>query len=330
MPLTSQEQRCIDLALGSLGDLYGGTWRVPDGPTLDDLHDSEPTPECLATNDQISAALEVKTLSGGEVARAYKEALHSLPRALDPHCDGFYILGPATAFHVPVDQPMLRHLRREVARLAPLLARGETRGVRLPREAWVSLDWEHGPGRVHCCHNYSEHLFESLGSRITGSFMLVDQHLPDHSFVTAEALAAFHAELIAACYRRTHGGSNHFGWYEEIPLLRCDEEGDDTRGLDVLAVTEAYHVDAALAEALDYLLDKALKKFERKWAERHVIVFDKATGLCNAERMTQALSWYTPDELSNVDLILLTNNDEVSVVWNKDGSLAVSGRDSRT
>jgi hypothetical protein len=318
MPLTSQEQHCIDLALGPLGDLYGGTWHVTQGPTLDDLHKSQASPECLVTDGLISAAVEVKTLTGGEVERAYKEALASLPRALDPHCDGFYILGPATAFHVPVDQPLLRHLRKEVRRVAAKLARGETGGVRLPRKAWVSLDWAHGPGRVHCCHNNTGHLFEGLASRITGSFMLVDQHLPEHSFVTDEALAAFHTELIGACYRRTHGGSNHFEWYEEIPLLRCDEEGDDTRGLDVLAVTEAYHVGAAVAEALDYLLEKALKKFERTWAERHVIVFDQATALCNAQRVGQALSWVTREELANVDLILLTHNDEVTVVWSND------------
>ena len=321
MPLRSQERHCIDLALGPLGHLYGGTWRVTDGPTLDDLHKSQASPECLVTNGLINAAVEVKTLSGDDVERAYKEALKSLPRALDPGCDGFYVLGPAIAFRVPVDQPLLRHLRKEVRRVAQKLARGETGGVRLPRKAWVALDWAHGPGRVHCCHNYSEHLFEGVGSRITGSFMLVDQHLPDHNFVTAEALAGFHAELVAACYRRTHDGSNHFEWYEEIPLLRCDEEGDDERGLDVLAVTEARHVGAAVAEALDYLLEKALKKFKRRWAERHVIVFDKATGSCNAERVRQALSWYTPDELSDVDLILLTDNGNVAVVWKRDGRL---------
>jgi len=59
MPLTPQEQRCIDLALGPLGDLYGGTWRVSDGPTLDDLHESQSSPECLVTNGSISAAVEV-------------------------------------------------------------------------------------------------------------------------------------------------------------------------------------------------------------------------------------------------------------------------------
>ncbi len=319
MPLTPQELRCIELALPVLADRYGGTWLLNDGPTLDDLYRNEKTPECLVNNGVIKAAIEVKTLTGGDVERAYKEALMSLPRALDPGCDGFYVLGPAIPLSVPVDRPMLRYLRREVEKLAPTLARGETGSVHLQRKAWVSLESPDGPGRVHCCHDYSEHLFEGLSSRIVGSFMLVDDHLPDHSFVTAEALEKFHTELAAACHRRTHDGSNHFEWYEEIPLLRCDKEGDDERGLDVLAVTEATHVRTSVAEALDYVLEKALEKFKRSWAERHVIVFDKAAGLCDANRVKQALSWYTPDELLNVDLILETDEDDIAVVWSSDG-----------
>ena len=253
--------------------------------------------------------------------RAYSEALKSLPRALDPGCDGYYVLGPAVPLSVPVDRPMLRQLRNEVRRVAPKLVRGETGGVRLPRKAWVSFHGPGGPGRIYCCHNYSNYLFEGLASRIVGSFMLVDQHLPDHSFVTAEALEGFRVELASACYRRTHDGSNHFEWYEEIPLLRCDEEGDDERGLDVLAVTEARDVRASVAEALDYILEKALGKFKRRWADRHVIVFDRASGLCCAERVKQALSWYTPEDLRDVDLILMTDADDVGIVWSNDGRI---------
>ena len=84
MPLTPQEQHCIELALGTLGELYGGTWRVPDGPTLDDLHKSQVSPECLVTNDVINAAIEVKRLTGDSVWQAYKEALRSLNRSLVP------------------------------------------------------------------------------------------------------------------------------------------------------------------------------------------------------------------------------------------------------
>ena len=332
MLLTSQERRCIDLALPVLADLYGGMWAPPDGSTLAKLFPHEKTPKCLVTNGLIRAAIEVKRLTGDEVERAYKEALKSLSRALDPECDGFYVLGPAVPFKVPVDRPLLRHLRREVRKVAPKLARGQTDGVRVPREAWVSLDWAHGPGRVHCCHNYSEHLFDGLASRIAGSFMLVDQQLPDHNFVTAKARADFRSELVAACYRRTHGGSHHFEWYEEIPLLRCDVEGDDERGLDVLAVTEARHVGTAVAEALDYVLEQALKKFQRprgeRWAERHVIVLDKETPSCDAARVKQALSWYSPDELRDIDLILLSDGNDVAIVWSNDGGLQPGDQDA--
>ena len=318
MPLDPQEQACVEFALPRLSKLHGGVWRILDGPTPDDMDDSQPTPDCLVTNDLISAAVEVKMLTGGDIERAYGEALRSLRRSLDPHSDGYYVLGPAPAFQPPVKEPLFRHLRREIARVAPKLVRGETGYVRLPRKAWVSLEREQGPGRVHCCHNYTEHLFEELGSRINGSFMLVDDHLPDHSLVTADALENFHAKLSAACYRRTHGESNHFEWYEEIPLLRCDEEEDDFRGLDVLAVTEAFHVDTALGEALDHVLEKALKKFWRSWADLHVIVFDKAMGACNAERLKQALVHHSADELSAADLILMTDKEEVSVLWRLD------------
>ena len=320
MPLSSQERRCIDLVLPVLADLYGGKWTQDDGPTLDELYPNERTPECLVNNGRIKAAIEVKALTGDDVERAYKEALLSLSRTLDPGCEGFFVLGPAVALAVPVDRPMFRYLRKGVLKLAPKLARVETGGVRLPRKAWVSLETAHGPGRVHCCHNYSEHLFEALEARITGSFMLVDDHLPDHSFVTAEAFETFHTELAAACFRRTHDGSNHFEWYEEVPLLRCDSEGDNERGLDVLAVSEARDVSTGVAEALDYVLEKALEKFHRSWAERHVIIFDKAAGLCDAERVKKALSWYTPEELEDVDLILETDDDDIAIVWSNDRS----------
>lgn len=271
----------------------------------------------MVTNGTIKAAVEVKRLSGDEVSRSYNEALLSLPRALDPGCEGFYVLGPSVALNVPVDRPLLRPLKREIARVAPTLTRGETGGVRLPRSAWVALDWEGGPGRVRCCHNYSEHYFSDMTLQVNGSFLLVDQHLPDHDFVTQESRENFLTELAAACYRRINGGSNHFDWYEEIPLLRCDQEGDQERGIDVLAITKARHVDTAVAEALDYIIEKALAKFDRleRWAQKHVIVLDRVDVMCSPERVTRAFSWYTSAELSNVDLILLIDKDAVSIVW---------------
>jgi hypothetical protein len=325
MPLTPQEQHCIDLALGALGDLYGGTWRVPDGPTLDDLHKSQASPECLVTNDLISAAVEVKRLTGDSVMQAYREALMSLNRSLTPSCGGYYTLSPAVDFRLPIDGWLRRHLKEEIERVAPALVPGGAPGaVHIPRKAHVSMSREDGPGYLTCCHNSTRNLVAAASPLVTGTFLLVDQGMLEHSFVTCAGLAAFHAALADACRRRVETGSGHFEWFEEWELWRCEDSPDDDPrdrdGVHVICVTEARSVEASVAEALDLMLEKALKKFERTWAERHVIVFDQARVLCNAERAGQALSWVTPDELANVDLILLTHNDEVSVLWKKRAS----------
>jgi hypothetical protein len=323
VPLTSQEQHCVDLALGPLGDLYGGTWRVTDGPTLDDLHESQASPECLLTNGLISAAVEVKRLTGDSVMQAYTEALLSLNRSLIPSCGGYYTLSPAIDFRLPIDGSLRRLLKKEIKRVAPTLVPGGAPGVvHIPRKAHVSMSREDGPGNLWCCHNSTGNLVAEASPLVTGTFLLVDQGTLEHNFVTDAGLAAFHAALADACRRRIETGSGHLQWFEEWELWRCEDFPDDDPcdrdGVHVICVTEARSVDVSVAEALDLMLEKALKKFERTWAERHLIVLDQATALCNAERVGQALSWVTPEELANVDLILLTDNDEVSVVWSND------------
>jgi len=323
MPLTPQEQRCSDLTLGTLGGLYGGSWWIPDGPTLDELHESQASPECLVTNGSTSAAIEVKRLTGDSVLQAYREALISLHRSLIPSCGGYYTLYPALGFRLPMDGSLRRLLKREIERVAPTLAPGGPTGALLiPRKAHVSMARQDGPGHLSCCHNSTGRLVAEASRLVTGTFLLADQGMPEHSFVTDAGLAAFHAALAAACRRRVETGSGHLEWFEEWGLWRCedfpDDDPRDRDGVHLICVTEARSVDASVAEALDLILEKAVKKFERTWAERHVTVFDKATGLCNAERVMQALSWVMPEELSKIDLILLTDNDEVSVVWKND------------
>jgi hypothetical protein len=323
MPLTPQERHCIALALPLLGQLYGGSWWIPDGPTLDELHESQASPECLVTNGSTSAAIEVKRLTGDSVLQAYREALLSLRRSLIPSCGGYYALNPAIDFRLPIDGWLRRLLKREIERVAPTLAPGGPTGaVLIPRRAHVAMARENGPGYLSCCHNSTGRLVTEASPLITGTFLLADQEMLEHSFVTDAGVAAFHAALADACRRCVQTGSGDVEWLEEWELWRFkdfpDDDPRDRDGVDLICVTEARSVDASVAEALDLMLEKALKKFERTWAERHVIVFDKATGLCNAERVRQALSWVTPDEVANVDLILLTDNDEVSVVWKND------------
>ena len=336
MPLTSQELRCIDLVLGPLGGLYGGEWQIVGGPTLDDLYPSRASPECLLTNGLISAAVEVKMLTGDSVMQAYREALQSLNRSFIPSCGGYYTLNPALDFRLPIDGSLRRLLKHEIERVAPTLMPGGASGaVRIPRKAHVSMCRQDGPGNLRCCHNSTGHFVAAASSLVTGTFLLVDDGMLEHSFFTDAGLAAFHAALSDACLRRIETGAGELDWFEEWELWRCedfpDDDPRDRDGVHVICVTEARSVDASVAEALDLMLEKALRKFDRVWAEKHVIVFDQATAFCSAERVAKAMSWVTPEELANVDLILLTHNDQVSVVWKSDATPeGPSGREGKS
>lgn len=323
MPLTAQEQHSIGLILPFLGELYGGEWHMPDGPTLDDLHASRASPECLLENGSITAAVEVKRLTGDSVFQAYHEALTSLARSLTPSCGGYYTLSPAVDFRLPIDGALRRLLKKEIERVAPsLVPEGPPGPVRIPRRAHVAMSWENGPGNIWCCHNSTGNLVAAASPRITGTFLLIDDGMLEHSFVTDSGREAFHSALADACRRRIESGFGELEWFEEWELQRCkdfpDDDPNDRDGVFIICVTEARHVDESVVEALDLVLEKALKKFVTKWADKHVIVFDSATALCNAERVGEAFSWVAPEEMANVDLVMLTDNAEVSIVWRKD------------
>ncbi len=66
-------------------------------------YDSVPSPECLVRSEPSDAAIEVKRLTGDSVFQAYMEALQVLRALLGPSCGGFYWLGPAVDFRLPID-----------------------------------------------------------------------------------------------------------------------------------------------------------------------------------------------------------------------------------
>jgi hypothetical protein len=67
MPLDSQEENAIRLALPILDSLWGSGWGPPDGSTLNESYPSVPTPECVVSNGTLDAAVEVKRLTGDSV-----------------------------------------------------------------------------------------------------------------------------------------------------------------------------------------------------------------------------------------------------------------------
>jgi hypothetical protein len=306
VPPTPQEARCIDLARDHLTTLYGGVWRPVDGPSLDDLYPSEPTPEVIVGNEHMTAAIEVKRLTGDSVYQAYKESIFSLQRSLAPSCGGYYHLNPPVDFRLPMDLTLRREVKKEIERLAPMLTQAQSGPVRIRRDGHIALISPSGPAHIHCLHHYGD-LLRPLLDRITGQFFLVDEGL-EHSFLTDEGREAFYDAVATACQRRLGGNVAAVTWYEEWELTKVDNDED---GVWIIAVTEARDMHASVAECVYTMLYKGQKKFAaRRWADRHVLVFE-TSALASVPRVGSVVANLEPDELEGIDLLLLVDGDSV-------------------
>jgi hypothetical protein len=305
MPITTQEAHCIDLACSHLTAISAGPWHPVDGPSLDDLYPSEPTPEVIVTNDRATAAIEVKRLTGDSVFQAYLESIFSLRRSLVPACGGYYWLSPPANFRLPMDLPLRRQVKKEIERLAPMLAEGESGPVRIHREAHIALISESGPPYIHCLHQSSD-LLRPLLDRIEGQFFLVDEGL-EHSFVTDQGREAFYEAVAKACRMRLEDNFAPVTWCEEWELTRGDNNDED--GVDMIAVTQARDMDSSVREAVYAMIEKGRSKFVgRRWTDNHVLVLETSI-LAPMRLVTSAVRALEPEELEDIDLLLLVDHD---------------------
>jgi hypothetical protein len=309
MPITEQEARCIDLTCSHLATLYGGDWRPLGQVSLDDLYPSEPTPEVIVGNGHGTAAIEVKRLTGDSVFQAYKESIFSLQRSLVPSCGGYYWLSPPQDFRLPIDLALRRQIKKEIERAAPRLAVGESGPVRIPRQGQIVLISESGPPYIHCHHDDSRGLLRPLLDHVAGQFFLIDEGL-EHSFVTDEGRGAFYRAVATACQVRLEGNSAPVTWYEEWELTRGDND-DKQDGVEIIAVTEARDMHSSVAESVYAMLEKGQKKFAAKrWAERHVLVFESSIH-APPHLVTSVVGSLEPEELQGIDLLLLVDGSEL-------------------
>ena len=65
VPLSDQETHCVQLTCEYLSSSVGGSWKVQSYP--DELYPAEPTPEVIVTNGSVTAAIEVKRLTGDSI-----------------------------------------------------------------------------------------------------------------------------------------------------------------------------------------------------------------------------------------------------------------------
>jgi hypothetical protein len=276
--------------------------------SLDDLYPSEPTPEVIVGNDDMTAAIEVKRLTGDSVFQAYKESIFSLQRSLVPSCGGYYYLNPPVDFRLPIDLALRRQIKKEIERVAPTLGEGESGPVRIRREGHISLISESGPPHIHCLHHSGDPL-RPLLDRITGQFFLVDEGL-EHSFVTDEGREAFCEAVAAACDVRLKGDLAPAVWHEEWELTRVDND-DKQDGVEIIAVTEARDMPSSVAESVYAMLEKGQKKFaDKRWAEHHVLVLESSIH-APPHLVTDVVGSLEPEELEGIDLLLVVDGDEL-------------------
>ena len=312
MALSDQESRCVELTCVYLSSTFGGNWTVESYP--DELYPNEPTPEVIVTNGNLTAAIEVKRLTGDSIYQLYKESLLSNEKYLVPSCGGYYTLSPPIDFRLPMDINTRRHVKREIERLAPTLQPGAAGAVRVPRWGHISLISESGPAYICCTHHaaFSE-IMKPLLDRIAGKFMLIDEGL-EHSFVTDEGRVAFFDAVVAACQRRLKGDASPFSWYEEWELKRIEGDGkedDSKNGVWIIAATEARDMRESVAECIYYVLENAVEKFAvKRWAKLHLLVLEKST-FAHEQLVNEAVSNLQPDNLQNVDFILIIDDDKV-------------------
>lgn len=310
MPLSKQETHCIELACEYLSSKFGGSWTVES--LLDELYDEEPTPEVIVSNEKNTAAIEVKRLTGDSVSQDYIKYHQYCQSHLVPSCGGYYTLTPHIDFHLPMDVKLLKHVKREIERVAPTLSAEQSGAIKIMRSGHISLACKSGSPMIYCLHGgpLSE-LLSPIQEQISGRFMLVDEGW-EHSFVTQECRLAFQNAVVEACKKRLDGDATPFNWYEEWELERLPggSNGEDDAGVvQIWTCTPARDVRESVAECIYMVLTNALRKFKKRWADYHVLVLERLT-YAPDQFMSEAIEALEADEIRDLDYILLIDSDD--------------------
>jgi hypothetical protein len=149
---------------------------------------------------------------------------------------------------------------------------------------------------------------------VQGNYLLVDLGQWEHSFVTDEGRHAFILALVEACTRSSDGQVGVARWEEEW-LLRRGEDLEPGQ-VDMICATKARSIPKANAEAVDLVLDDALRKFESQtWGDVHVIALDRDNIMLDADYLVAAVGAYPEMVLQPADLILIVDNADVIEAW---------------
>lgn len=287
---------------------------------LDEEILDRPTPEVIVTNDQMTAAIEVKQLQGDETFQRYLEYQRSNERALAGTITGYYSLGPPAGTDFDIKPDLRRHLRKEIDRVGRSLSEGESGTIDVRREGRISLAPRESP-YIHCCHHGPISSFwDPIRDVVTGYVMLVDcdgpngTSGPDHSLHTYEGKISFYNTLTQAIRRREAGDTSKFSWNEEWTLTKHDDGGEP--GVWLILGDTARNIIPSLSEAIQTLITKTEKKFQEEWADHNVFVLDSTflgpEGLVQELASKEFVRAVSPPKKSPIHTFLLVEGGRLS------------------
>jgi len=310
MALSNRERQCIEALCTYLGSQRGDKWRITDD-SLDARHPNERSPEAMISDGAHTVAVEVKTLPGPKVWNQFRAYILSLRQALVPSRSGYYELYPPIGYEPPWPRSFIRTVRAGIEKACHAVEADGEGYVRVPRRSLL-LKENSTIDLVRCSHGTDP---------VPGISRLVQGHcsLPDgggqHSFYTDRAKEDFRDSIIAGIGRIESGESDVWIEWEEEWLLRWSNSAETA--VEVVAVSRAFSVEAAVAETVGIMIDAANDKFHRRWADRHAAILDRRFIFADEHRVRMVFADITPEDYASIDHVYLFDTDSIRPIFSR-------------
>ena len=278
---------------------------------LDDLNDSEPTPDVVLTNGVDCIAVEIKQLTDGEIFHRSNRIYKSLCKRLAPESGGEFALFTPT-IRSGLDPKLISQLRNNIADVSPHLETGQTTVISFSRQATIEYCGEANVGYVICSHTHGEFMPIYLQG-VSGTYFLNDDG-PNHNFITHACREAFQRRLKHACEKSLRDGPSQVEWAEEWGLKKLRDLPKHESEVSVEGWFTADFLESAAIESITKEIEKGKRKFEG-WTRGGRL----AVALHAGEQQREVSPCYFYDALTKLertdvhplDLVFLVSKDQV-------------------
>ncbi len=309
MPPSQQERRCVVAVCQHLSQETGSRWDECDW--LDQGRDEERTPDVSLTDGTDRIELEITQLTAGRRFDAHDNAQLSLHCKLAPDTTSSFALYPPPPLELPLDQGLVRQLKRSVASAARDMSIGSWTNVLIHRRATVKYLGSDRIDSVFCRHTQNDYS-RVVSREVRGVYCLEDDG-PDHQFLTEERYRSFCAKLLRACRESKQHGQVLIEWSEEWQMYRRADVSGGRGGVAVYA-SVVDQPEAAAFESVSKALTHAKSKFHDRDQEKRAAVALHAgeqRGHLLFEIFERAINRLSPSDVQPLGRVFLIGDNEV-------------------